>query len=117
MSEAQFNNIIHAPVRLRICGLLHQADHLDFAVLRDALEVSDATLSKHVKVLASDGYVSSGKASSSDRRDARQITWLSLTKAGRSAFAGHVRALQEIAGASGGEATISQTKPVPMAEH
>lgn len=98
MFEAKFNNTIHAPVRLRICGLLRQAEQLDFAVLRDALEVSDATLSKHVKVLASASYVSSGKAASSDRRDARQITWLSLTAAGRSAFEAHVRALQKIAG-------------------
>ncbi|MET4001784.1 MULTISPECIES: transcriptional regulator [Arthrobacter] len=74
MSESSFDNIIHAPVRLRICGLLHQADNLDFAVLQDALEVSDATLSKNVKVLASAGYVSSGKNASVDRRDARQIT-------------------------------------------
>lgn len=103
MSEAKFNIVIHAPVRLRICGLLHQANQLDFAVLRDALEVSDATLSKHVKVLSSAGYVSSGKAASLGRRDARQITWLSLTKTGRSAFDGHVAALQKIAGSSSGK--------------
>lgn len=100
MSESSFDNIIHAPVRLRICGLLHQADNLDFAVLRDALEVSDATLSKNVKILASAGYVSSRKGASVDRRDARQITWLSLTMAGRSAFDAHVHALQKIAGIS-----------------
>lgn len=48
------------PVRLRIQGLLRQADRLNFAVLRDALEVTDATLSKHVKILGSAGYVYSG---------------------------------------------------------
>lgn len=98
MSQPRFDDVIHAPVRLRICGLLRQAEHLDFAVLRDALEVSDATLSKHVKILASAGYVSSGKAASLERSDARQITWLSLTKAGKSAFDAHVHALQKIAG-------------------
>ncbi len=97
MSEATFDNVIHAPVRLRICGLLRQADHLDFAVLRDALQISDATLSKQVKILAAADYVFSGKATSSTRRDARQITWLSLTRAGQSAFDAHVRALQKIA--------------------
>lgn len=101
MSDARFDTLIHAPVRLRICGLLRQADRLDFAVLRDALEVSDATLSKHVKTLTSAGYVSSGKAASSNRHDARQITWLSLTRAGQSAFDAHVRALREIAGSPG----------------
>jgi DNA-binding MarR family transcriptional regulator len=100
VNEARFDDVIHAPVRLRICGLLRRVDRLDFAVLRDALEVADATLSKHVKILATAGYVSSGKAASSDRSDARQITWLSLTGAGRSAFDAHVRELRKIAGPS-----------------
>lgn len=99
-SEARFDEIIHAPVRLRICGLLQRVDRLDFAVLRDALNVSDATLSKHLKTLATAGYVSSSKVASTSRDDARRITWLSLTGAGRSAFDAHVRALQEIAGTS-----------------
>ncbi|MCV9996424.1 transcriptional regulator [Paeniglutamicibacter sp. ZC-3] len=60
MSETRFDDPIHAPVRLRIQGLLRQADRLNFAVLRDALEVTDATLSKHVKILGSAGYVYSG---------------------------------------------------------
>jgi DNA-binding MarR family transcriptional regulator len=98
VSEARFDETIHAPVRLRICGLLRPVDHLDFAVLRDALDVSDATLSKHLKVLAEAGYVSSSKTASAGRGDARRITWLSLTQAGRSAFDAHVRALQQIAG-------------------
>lgn len=101
MAEARFDETIHAPVRLRICGLLRPVDDLDFAVLRDTLEISDATLSKHLKTLAAAGYVSSRKAASAGRGDSRQITWLSLTKAGRSAFAAHVQALQEIAGSAG----------------
>lgn len=101
MGEARFDETIHAPVRLRICGLLRPVEHLDFAVLRDALDVSDATLSKHLKTLVAAGYVSSGKAASAGRGDARRITWLSLTRAGRSALDAHVRALQQIAGSSG----------------
>ncbi|MDP3951003.1 transcriptional regulator [Microbacterium sp.] len=97
MGEARFDETIHAPVRLRICGLLRPVDHLDFAVLRDALIVSDATLSKHLKTLAAVGYVSSSKAASADRADARQLTWLTLTKSGRSAFDAHLLALQQIA--------------------
>lgn len=108
MPEARFDETIHAPVRLRICGLLHPVDHLDFAVLRDTLEVSDATLSKHLKTLAAAGYVSSSKSASEGRGDARRITWLSLTKPGRSAFAAHVRALQEIAGSSAGISMFDQ---------
>lgn len=98
MADARFDDVIHAPVRLRICGLLRPVEHLDFAVLRDTLAVSDATLSKHLKTLVTAGYVSSGKAASAGRGDARQLTWLTLTAAGRSAFDAHVRALQQIAG-------------------
>lgn len=98
MDEARFDEIIHAPLRLRICGLLRPVDRLDFAVLRDALDVSDATLSKHVKTLVAAGYVVSDKAASADRRDARRVMWLSLSRAGRKAFDAHVRALRKIAG-------------------
>lgn len=98
MDESRFDEVIHAPLRLRICGLLRPVDRLDFAVLRGALDVSDATLSKHVKTLAAAGYVVSHKAASADRGDARRIMWLSLSPAGRHAFDAHVRALREISG-------------------
>jgi DNA-binding MarR family transcriptional regulator len=96
--EARFDEVIHAPVRLRICGLLRPVDQMDFAVLRDTLDVSDATLSKHLKTLAAARYVSLSKAASAVRADARRLTWVTLTPAGRNAFDAHVRALHEIAG-------------------
>jgi DNA-binding MarR family transcriptional regulator len=101
VTDDRFDEVIHAPVRLRVCGLLRQVDSLDFAVLRDTLNVSDATLSKHVKTLAAAGYVGISKAASAGRADARRVTWLSLTPAGRSAFDAHMRALRQIAGAAG----------------
>lgn len=99
MDEAHFDDVIHSPLRLRICGLLRPVDRLDFAVLRTALEVSDATLSKHVKTLIVAGYVVSDKTASANRGDARRVMWLSLSREGRSAFDAHIRALREIAGA------------------
>ncbi|WP_104179807.1 transcriptional regulator [Arthrobacter sp. B0490] len=99
MDEAHFDEVIHAPLRLRICGLLRPVQRLDFAVLRTALEVSDATLSKHVKTLVLAGYIISDKTASIDRSDARRVMWLSLSQPGRAAFDAHIRALQEIAGA------------------
>jgi DNA-binding MarR family transcriptional regulator len=85
-------------VRLRICGVLRQVDQMDFAVLRGTLDVSDATLSKHLRTLTEAGYVSLSKAASASRSDARRLTWITLTPAGRYAFDAHLRALQEIAG-------------------
>lgn len=96
--DGQFNEVIHAPIRLRICGLLRPVDELDFAVMRDTLEVSDATLSKHVKVLMTAGLVVSSKLASSSRDDSRRLTWLRLTPEGKVAFDDHVTALRKIAG-------------------
>lgn len=101
MIEARFDDVIHAPVRLRICGVLRAVEQMDFAVLRDTLNVSDATLSKHLKTLAEAGYVSLTKAASAARTDARRLTWVTLTPAGRNAFDAHVQALKEIAGTAG----------------
>jgi DNA-binding MarR family transcriptional regulator len=96
--KARFDEVIHAPVRLRICGVLRPVEQMDFAVLRNTLNVSDATLSKHLKTLAEARYVSLTKAASAARADARRLTWVTLTPAGRNAFDAHVRALEEIAG-------------------
>ncbi|MHA7985733.1 transcriptional regulator [Rathayibacter sp. CAU 1779] len=48
-------------------------------------------------MLADEGYVSILKEPSSSRTDKRRLTWIVLTKAGRTAFAGHVSALEQIA--------------------
>ncbi len=96
-AEGTFDETIHAPLRLRICGLLRSVDQLDFAVLRDTLELSDTTLSKHLKVLGDVEYVALRKAPSPTRGDLRRITWVRLTAAGKRAFDEHLRALQSIA--------------------
>jgi DNA-binding MarR family transcriptional regulator len=95
--DGVFNETIHAPLRLRICGLLRSVDELDFAVLRDMLGVSDATLSKHLKSLSDAGFVNVKKSASDKRVDSRRITWLRLTAPGRTAFDDHIRAVRAIA--------------------
>lgn len=89
-----FDAVIHAPGRLQICGILSAADEAEFAMIREALEVSDSVLSKHLKQLEEAGYVQVRKAAHAGR----QRTWLSLTEAGRRAFAGHVAELTRLAG-------------------
>ena len=96
-SEGSFNELVHEPIRLRICGLLRAVDELDFAVLRDTLGISDAALSKHLKVLATAGFVNSKKIASATRTDARRMTWLCLTDYGEGVFDEHIRALRQIA--------------------
>lgn len=96
MPESGFDELIHAPLRLRICSLLASADALGFAVVRDSLEITDAHLSKQVKILSDAGYLTSTKSGSSSRSDARKTTWLALTPTGRRAFRGHVAALERL---------------------
>ena len=38
-------------MRLRICGILSTVDEMQFAALRDTLDINDAACSKHLKVL------------------------------------------------------------------
>ncbi len=94
MGRACFDDLIHAPNRLRICALLAPVTSLEFSALREQLEVSDSVLSKHIKPLDEAGYVVINKSAS----EGRQRTWLSLSPAGRKAFKGHVDALKEIVG-------------------
>ena len=92
-----FHELIHAPVRLRICGLLRPVDELEFAVLRDTLQLKDANLSKNLSQLAEAGLDSTRKEFSPARDDARRLTWVSLTAEGHTALAAHLAALRAIA--------------------
>jgi len=91
MSAPVFDPLIHAPGRLQICAILSTAE-AEFAVVRDAIKVSDSVLSKHVKALEEAGYVSVRKAA----MDGRQRTWLSMTSAGKKAFKAHVAELERL---------------------
>ena len=91
---AAFDPVIHPPPRLQICARLAAVQTMDFATLREMLDVSESVLSKHIKTLEIACYVEVHKAVSSGR----QRTWLSLTGRGRKAFAAHAAALRALAG-------------------
>ncbi|WP_411140303.1 transcriptional regulator [Streptomyces sp. x-80] len=92
MTDAAFDEVIHAPNRLRICTTLAAVDAMEFSVVRDALKVSDSVLSKHVKVLQAASYVTVTKV----RGSSHPRTWLALTSEGRRALAGHIAELRRI---------------------
>lgn len=92
-----FDPVIHAPGRLQICAILSSVDEAEFAMIRDAVKVSDSVLSKHLKQLEEAGYVTPRKAP----MGGRSRTWLALTTAGRKAFAAHVAELTRLAGMTG----------------
>ncbi|MGO2112153.1 MAG: transcriptional regulator [Pseudoclavibacter sp.] len=97
-ANAKFHEVVHAPTRLRICGLLRRTAELEFSVIRDALELRDANLSKNLAVLADAGLITVRKEASEQRSDARRMTWVGLTRAGRVIIEEHLAAIRAIAG-------------------
>ncbi|MFF1822634.1 transcriptional regulator [Kribbella sp. NPDC058245] len=83
---------LQAPARLKLMSLLVTVTELEFATLREQLEVSDSVLSKHIAALAEVGYVRSRKGSHQGRR----TTWISITGGGRKALSTHVAVLRAI---------------------
>lgn len=87
-----FDEVIHAPLRLRLCAFLDAVSSAEFSALRDMLEVADSVASKHLKVLSEAGYVTLEKPTGRGR----VRTWVRLTDEGRAAYRGHVAALRSI---------------------
>nr|WP_062336698.1 transcriptional regulator [Herbidospora sakaeratensis] len=91
------DDVIHSPVRMSIVAVLAAADEVEFAFVRDAVEVTDPTLSKQVTTLEKAGYVEVVKG----YLGKRPRTWLKLTPEGRAAFTRHLAALKAIADGAG----------------
>jgi DNA-binding MarR family transcriptional regulator len=85
---------LNSPVRVSIMAALVGVDDMEFGTLRDAVELSDSTLSKHLSILEVRGYVRliKGYGGKWPR------TWVRSTDAGRGAFRSHASALEEILG-------------------
>ncbi|GAA1813079.1 transcriptional regulator [Brevibacterium celere] len=92
MPDAEFNPLIHAPIRLRICAMLSQAKGIEFGEIQSRLAISKSALSKHLSQLIDAGYVDE----TSIVRLGRSRQWLSLTPAGLSAYRSHLAALRSI---------------------
>lgn len=97
MTESRFDEVIHAPTRLAIVALLAATRWADFKFVRDETGLSDSALSKQLSILEAAGYVTIRKSFVGKW----PRTSISLSKPGRSAFKGHVNALQQIVAGSG----------------
>src|SRR5690606_3702329 len=84
--------LFNAPARLQIAALLAKVSEMEFARLRELVQVSDSVLSKHLAALGEADYVRLRKAAT----EGRQRTWASLTRTGHRALARHVAALRAI---------------------
>jgi DNA-binding MarR family transcriptional regulator len=88
----QLDRTIHEKGRLAIMSMLAATTELSFTELRDTLEMTDGNLTTHVRTLQEAGYVAIAKSYQHGRR----LTTVSLTAAGRRAFAEYVSLLERI---------------------
>ena len=88
----QLDDTVHQRVRLGILAVLSEARRADFAYLRDALDLTDGNLSRHIAVLEQAGLVKVEKGFEGKR----PRTWVEATRAGRRALAAEMKALREL---------------------
>ncbi len=88
----ELDDVVHQRVRLGILAVLTESRRADFVYLRDALDLTDGNLSRHLQVLETSGYVQIEKTF----EGRRPRTWIAATKAGRKAFATEVAAVRTL---------------------
>jgi DNA-binding MarR family transcriptional regulator len=86
------DEVLTAPVRLSVIAALSRVDEMEFALLRDSIEISDSQMSKQISQLEAAGYVGVRKG----HVGKRPRTWLSITPEGRVALQWHLAALRAI---------------------
>ena len=89
---AELDEHVVTPARLKLMTTLTAVSEAEFATLREALDVSDSVLSKHLGALEDVGYLRRHKRVHRGRR----TTWIALTPRGREALSAHVTALRAL---------------------
>jgi DNA-binding HxlR family transcriptional regulator len=91
---SQLDRVIHEKGRLSIMTLLATRERWSFQDLKSNLTMSDGNLISHLRTLTKEGYVRENKTTA--ERSARPCTIYELTSAGRSAFKGYIKVLEDI---------------------
>ncbi|WP_375334531.1 transcriptional regulator [Curtobacterium sp. MCPF17_011] len=79
---------------MQICAVSARGGEVEFGVLREALDVSDATLSEHLRILTDAGYVDLRRV---QRAKGQARSWVSLTAMGSTVLREHFAFLQSFA--------------------
>jgi DNA-binding MarR family transcriptional regulator len=91
---AAIDDVIHGRVRLGVMAYLSSAGSADFSTLKAKLSVTDGNLSVHVSKLEEAGYVAIDKRFVGKKPQ----TTISITTAGRAAFAAYLNAISKLVG-------------------
>lgn len=96
-SLGRLDKLFEHRVRLAICVLLTQSDHINFARFKALLDQTDGNLGAQLRKLEDAGYLRV------DKRFAgrKPVSWYTLTRQGRAALDAHLRALGAITGQVG----------------
>jgi DNA-binding MarR family transcriptional regulator len=86
------NDLVHQRVRLGILTITHEARQVEFGYLREHLELTAGNLSQHLTVLEKAGLVTVQKGYAGRRGR----TWITLTKAGRTALRQEIDQLRQL---------------------
>lgn len=92
--RSELDRELNSPLRLSIAAALNAVDSAEFAAIRDAVDTTDAELSRQITRLVDAGYLEVTKI----RAGRYAKTWLSLTDAGRATLHAHIAALKAITG-------------------
>ena len=90
----RIDEVIHGRMRLGIMVYLADADAADFTELKTVLEATQGNLSVHLRKLEEAGYVSIDKSFVNNK----PLTRVSITPAGRKAFAAYLEAIGALIG-------------------
>lgn len=90
----KIDEVIHGRMRLGIMVYLADAETADFTELKTILEATQGNLSVHLKKLEEAGYVAIDKSFVKNK----PLTRVSITEAGRQAFAAYLFALGNLIG-------------------
>ena len=87
-----FHKAFESRIRLGIMSVLSVNDMLDFNALKALLDVTDGNLASHLKALEKEGFVDVEKTFVGRKPNTRYFT----TAAGKTAFAQHLSALEQL---------------------
>lgn len=90
----RIDEVIHGRMRLGIMVYLADVDTAEFTELKAVLEATQGNLSVHLKKLEEAGYVAIAKSFMNNK----PLTRISITPAGRTAFAAYLEALGGLIG-------------------
>ena len=86
------DEVIHGRIRLGIMAYLSGAGSADFNTLKGRLQATDGNLSAHLRKLEDAGFVTVDKSFV----NRKPLTTLTLTDAGRKAFAAYLDAIAKL---------------------